>query len=133
MTDMSEKTILIVDDDASNLAILYELLTMYDRLTASSGEEALELARINKPDLILLDIMMPEMDGIEVARRLKENRQTAKIPIIFVTAKTDVSSFVNGFDAGGDDYITKPYDAIALQLVVKEKLSPPEESDDEKK
>lgn len=131
MTSLSDKTILIVDDDPSNLAILYEILTMYDRLTASDGKLALELAENNQPDLILLDIMMPDMDGFEVAKRLKVNPKTTKIPIIFVTAKTDIKSFVEGFDVGGDDYIMKPYDAITIQLIVKEKLSLPEESADE--
>jgi len=131
MINQSGKTILIVDDDPYNLAILYELLTMYDRITAKSGELALELAEKNKPDLILLDIMMPVMDGITVAKKLKENPLTADIPIIFVTAKTDVKSFIEGFDVGGDDYIMKPYDAISLQLIVNNKLNPPEKSDNE--
>jgi putative two-component system response regulator len=127
MTELSSKKILIVEDDPDNAQILYELLSMYQRDIAVSGKIAIEKAKKNQPDLILMDVMMPEMDGFECAKRLKSNPATFKIPIIFVTAKTDVRSFVEGFDVGGDDYIMKPYDPHLVLLAVKNKLAGNEE------
>ena len=122
MSTSSEKTILIVDDEPYNLAILNELLKKYNTITADNGEDALMYAEKNLPDLILLDIMMPEIDGFVVAKRLKLNPLTAKIPIIFVTAKSDVKSFIEGFDVGGDDYITKPYKPKHVLQIVENHL-----------
>ena len=99
-----------------------ELLSMYKTDIAISGQMALDRAEKYTPDLILLDIMMPEMDGIETARRLKDNPLTADIPIIFITAKTDAQSFIEGFDVGGDDYIMKPYDPHVVLRTVKNRL-----------
>jgi DNA-binding response OmpR family regulator len=123
MSISRKKKILIVEDDPDNAAILSELLSRYTIDIAISGQIALDKAEFNTPDLILLDIMMPEMDGFEVARRLKRNPQTDKIPIIFVTAKTDAKSFIEGFEIGGDDYIMKPYDPHLVLKLVKNKLS----------
>lgn len=131
MPDSSEKKILIVDDQPDNIIILKRHLSMYKSDTAINGETALILAETNKPDLILLDVMMPGMDGFTVAKRLKENPETADIPIIFVTAKTDVKSFVEGFDIGADEYVMKPYDPKLVRQIVDSKLSPPEENDDD--
>jgi len=131
MTSSSEKTILIVDDEPYNLAILKELLSKYNRLTANNGLDALVLAQENKPDLILLDIMMPDMDGFTVATRLKENQVTTNIPIIFVTAKSDVKSFIEGFDVGAIDYITKPYNPKAILQIVESNLGLSDDSDDD--
>lgn len=108
---MSDKeTILLVDDDASNLEVLYTLLseTGYRPLIAESGEGALDQAEIEPPDLILLDIMMPGLSGIETCREFKRRESLADVPIIFITALTDMESKLGGFDAGGVDYITKP-------------------------
>ena len=129
MADLSEKKILIVDDQPDNIIILKRHLSMYNCDTAINGQTALILAENNKPDLILLDIMMPEMDGITVAKRLKDNPETSHIPIVFVTAKTDVKSFIEGFEVGGDEYIMKPYDPKVVLQVVNSKLIPPDESD----
>lgn len=131
MADLSEKKILIVDDQSDNLKILKLHLSMYNSDTAINGESALIMAESNKPDLILLDVMMPGMDGFTVAKRLKENPETADIPIVFVTAKTDVGSFVEGFDIGAEEYVMKPYDPNVIRQIVKSKLSASEESDDE--
>ena len=131
MSDISEKRILIVDDQPDNLKILQRQLKMYKSDLASNGEQALKLAVQIKPDLILLDVMMPEMDGFTVAKKLKGNPTTASIPIIFVTAKTDVSSFIEGFELGADEYIMKPYDPNVVRQVVKNKLEPAMENDDE--
>ncbi|MCP4219982.1 MAG: response regulator [bacterium] len=103
--------ILMVDDFNVNLQILKAILLEQGYLPASaqSGAEALKFLKSRTPDLILLDIMMPEMDGIEVCRRLKENTKTRDIPVIFITALTDVEDKVKAFEAGGVDYITRPF------------------------
>ena len=85
----------------------------YDYQEAHGGLEALEMAA-SLPDLILLDIIMPDMDGFEVCRRLKADARTAAIPILFITAITNSQSIIDGFEAGGQDYITKPFCAREL-------------------
>ena len=107
-----QKTILIVDDTDTNIEVLMNLLEdRYDLLASLDGESALEIIDEEHIDLILLDIMMPEMDGFEVCRRLKKNPQTADIPVIFITAKTDDDSIEKAYELGGVDYITKPFRA----------------------
>jgi two-component system, sensor histidine kinase and response regulator len=104
-------TILIVDDDADCLNILLELINSsgYKALVSTSGEDALQKAATLSPDLIILDVMMPGMDGFETCRKLKENVKIRDIPVIFVTALSETVNKVKGFEAGGVDYITKPY------------------------
>ena len=131
MADSSDKKILIVDDQPDNITILKRHLSMYNCDTAINGQTALLLAESDQPDLILLDIMMPGVDGITVAKKLKENPVTAHIPIVFVTAKTDVGSFVEGFEVGADEYVMKPYDPNVIRQIVKSKLYPSEENDDD--
>lgn len=111
----SRPTILIVDDVPTNIQILADALrSEYSIKVANNGQSALEIAqRAPYPDLILLDIMMPDMDGLEVCRRLKVAPQTKNIPIIFVTAKTEESDEEEGLNLGAVDYITKPY-SIAI-------------------
>ena len=106
---MAEK-ILIVDDDLDTLRLVGLMLQRqgYQIIAASNGPQALVLAEKEQPHLILLDIMMPEMDGYEVARRIRANPVTAAIPIIMFTAKSQVEDKVMGYEAGADDYITKP-------------------------
>jgi class 3 adenylate cyclase/CheY-like chemotaxis protein len=94
----------------------------YDVITAVDGEEGLNTAREKQPDLILLDIMMPKMDGLEVCRRLKKDPSLPFIPIIMVTAKADPKDIVTGLEAGGDEYLTKPFDHAALVARVKSML-----------
>ncbi len=103
--------ILIVDDVEDNLEILGDLLTFdgYNVKAARSGEAALKLAQESRPDLILLDILMPGMDGFEVCSRLKADDRTKDIPVIFVSSMTDIDSKVRGFKVGGVDYINKPF------------------------
>ncbi|MFH1134525.1 MAG: two-component system response regulator [Pseudomonadota bacterium] len=111
MTEPIEQAkILIVDDTPENIDVLGAILKPhYKRSVALSGEKALQIANSkNPPDLILLDIMMPEMDGYEVCRRLKANEATRDIPVIFVTAKSEVEDETKGFEVGGVDYIVKP-------------------------
>lgn len=104
-------SILIVDDQAANLKVISSVLSESYRLyVANSGERALRILDVAQPDLILLDIMMPEMDGFEVCRRLKESDGATKdIPVIFLTAKTEIEDIMRGFEIGGVDYITKPF------------------------
>src|SRR5947209_6488689 len=96
------QTILIVDDDVTNLKVAVEHLRAYSYtiLTASNGQAGLERARLAQPDLILLDIRMPGIDGLETCRRLRANPATAAIPVIFMTALSDTDQKVRGFEAG---------------------------------
>ncbi len=107
--DYSKCKILVVDDNVANLDILVELLNDYDVRAALSGISALESVQDELPDLIFLDIAMPDMDGFEVCKRLKSNPKTASIPIIFLSASSDSKTIVKGFELGGVDYIVKPY------------------------
>jgi putative two-component system response regulator len=123
--DFTEKaSILIVDDTPANLALMNGLLKgHYVTKVANSGERALQIAStLPFPDLILLDIMMPGMDGYEVCRRLKADPATADIPVIFLTAKSDVESEQLGFDVGCVDYITKPVSPPIVMARVKTHL-----------
>jgi len=116
--------ILIVDDNPTNVDILQTRLAShnYDILTAADGEAGLVLAREKQPDLILLDIMMPKVDGIEVCRILRADPSLPFMPIIMVTAKTDSKDIVAGLEAGADEYLTKPVDQAALVARVKSML-----------
>ncbi len=113
---MSNSLILIVDDNLKNLQVLGSILkeAKFKAAIATSGFEALDFVKEKLPDLILLDIMMPEMDGIEVCKRLKSNEITRKIPIIFLTAKTDATTIKEAFDVGAQDYIAKPFKSVEL-------------------
>src|SRR5512143_2893643 len=116
--------ILIFDDNPETVDILRTRLVHdgYEIVTARDGEEALATARETQPDLVLLDIMMPGMDGIEVCRRLRADRSLPFMPIIMVTAKSDSKDVVAGLEAGGDEYLTKPVDHAALVARVKSML-----------
>ena len=118
-----KKTILIIDDVEANVHALMELLgEEYDLLGALEGEEALAILEEESVDLILLDILMPGMDGMEVCRRLKADEKTRDIPVIFITVKTDEDSIVDAYDLGGVDYITKPFLAREVLSRVKKEL-----------
>lgn len=123
MKDIYDNTILIVDDTPDNIHILLNLLEDFDNKVADNGKKALEIAfSETPPDLILLDIMMPEMDGYEVCCRLREDDRTKAIPVIFLTSKSLQDDIVRGFEVGGQDYITKPFDARELMERVKTQL-----------
>jgi CheY-like chemotaxis protein/MinD-like ATPase involved in chromosome partitioning or flagellar assembly len=117
---MSEK-ILIVDDDIDSLKLIGLMLQRhgYEIMAANAGNQALSKAASDRPDLIILDVMMPDMDGYEVCRRLRANSETRGIPIIMFTAKTLVDDKVAGFEAGADDYLTKPTHPAELASRVK--------------
>jgi len=116
--------ILIVDDQPQNVDVLKDRLEgqVYEILTATAGEAALTIAIEKQPDLILLDVLMPGMDGIEVCRRLKADRSLPFMPVIMVTAKSGNQDIVAGFEAGADEYLTKPLDQAALIARVKSML-----------
>lgn len=124
MTVNNKKTLLLVDDEPTNLRVLKRLLEDdYRLIYAKNGEVAIKLAREHNPDLILTDVMMPEMTGIEACRHLKLDKQTHYIPIIFVTALKDEIDETAGFEAGGVDYITKPISPAIVKARVKTHLS----------
>lgn len=107
--DKHTSNILIVDDNPVNIDFLVELLKEYDARTVLDGPSALEAVQEEKPDVILLDISMPGMDGFEVCQKLKESPATRDIPIIFLSAHHDSESVLRAFEVGGVDYIAKPY------------------------
>ena len=116
--------ILIADDNPTNVDILRARLATqgYEILTASDGQEALEMALRHRPDLLLLDVQMPKLDGIEVCRQLKADGSLPFMPIIMVTARADTADVVAGLEAGADEYLTKPVDQAALVARVKSML-----------
>jgi DNA-binding response OmpR family regulator len=113
--------ILVVDDDVDVAKTIELDLTQggYQVVIANNGYEALQSAQLERPDLVLLDIAMPEMDGIEVCRRLRASPVTASIPILFLTVSKDIKTKIDGFNAGADDYLVKPFDLQELNLRVK--------------
>ncbi|PHS65547.1 MAG: two-component system response regulator [Thalassobium sp.] len=117
-------TLLIVDDEPANLQVLKNILADHYRLLfARDGQRALALADSERPDLILLDVMMPEMSGYDVCRQLKATRSTAHIPVIFVTALSQVADEAQGLEAGAVDYLTKPVSPAIVRARVRTHLS----------
>ena len=121
----AEFKLFVVDDVQTNVLLLKALLSKegYGILVANNGQEALEVIRNENPDLILLDVMMPGMDGFEVAERLKSEEFRCEIPIIFLTALDDTQSIVNGFKLGVGDFISKPFRKEELMVRIKHQLS----------
>lgn len=119
-----QKKILAVDDEPNNLHVLRQILRdHYKLIFATNGEKALEAAEIHQPDLILLDVMMPDISGYEVCRTLKRSVKTERIPVIFVTAMNEIDDEAKGFDVGAVDYIQKPVSALILLRRVETHLS----------
>jgi len=120
---MAEK-ILVVDDDLESLKLVGLMLRRqgYDVVTAESGKKALAAVALELPELIILDVMMPDMSGLEVSRKLREKEETARIPIIMFTAKIMIEDKVKGFEAGADDYLTKPTHPAELTARVRQIL-----------
>lgn len=124
MENLSGKKILVVDDTEVNIDILVDALgDDYDVRVAMDGESALEVVNADRPDLILLDILMPGIDGYEVCKRLKKDPKTNDIPIIFVTGVGEALQKKLGFQLGCVDYITKPFDISEVTNKVKTHLS----------
>ena len=121
---MADKTILIVDDTPANIAAALAILKdQYRTKVATSGAKALEHAgAADKPDLILLDVTMPEMDGYEVCARLKADPKTAAIPVVFLTARTEAEDEAKGFELGSVDYIHKPFNPTVVRARVQTHL-----------
>lgn len=117
----NRKTILVVDDEQDLLDLIeYNLKKEgFDVLKAEDGSEGIEVAQKHRPDLVLLDIMMPKMDGLEVVERMRDDKKLKRTPIIFLTARGDEKTEVEGLDKGGDDYITKPISTTKLISRIK--------------
>ncbi|MBF0119904.1 MAG: hybrid sensor histidine kinase/response regulator [Desulfobacterales bacterium] len=123
MKKISESKILIVDDTEAYIDVLVEALGgIYEILVATNGVEAMEIVKEDPPDLILLDILMPEMDGYEVCRQLKANETTREIPVIFVTSMNDIEDETRGLELGAIDYITKPISASIVRARIRNHL-----------
>lgn len=128
MTDIKNENdssvVLVVDDNEQNLELLLAYLEDIEcgTLSASGGEEAIEIARKELPDLILLDVMMPRMSGFEVCRRLKADPNTTDIPIIMVTALSELGDIERAIDSGTDDFLSKPVNKLELLTRVKTML-----------
>ena len=107
----SEYKVLIVDDVISNVLLLKVLLTneKFNIVTAGNGTQALEQVKKEKPDLVLLDVMMPDISGFEVAQQMKADEEMSEIPVIFLTALNSTADIVKGFQVGGNDFISKPF------------------------
>ncbi|NEQ96492.1 MAG: hybrid sensor histidine kinase/response regulator, partial [Cyanothece sp. SIO2G6] len=120
-----DRIVLLVDDSPVNLRMLFDALSDdgFRLLAAESGEEALEQVQYCKPDIILLDVMMPGLDGFETCRRLKDNPLTADIPIIFMTALADTANKIQGLSIGAVDYITKPIQADEVLARIRTHLT----------
>ena len=116
------QTILIVDDTESNIDILIDILDSYDILVATNGSDALLIASEEDVDLILLDIVMPNMNGFDVCKQLKREPKTQKIPVVFMTAYTDEDAIEKAYDAGGVDYVSKPFMPKEVKARVKTQL-----------
>lgn len=130
---MSAKTILVVDDEQDLLDLIeYNLMKEgYRVLKAVNGIEALEVAKEQNPDLVLLDIMMPKMDGLEVCEKMRSDSDLRHIPIIFLTARGDEKTEVEGLDLGADDYVTKPISTTKLISRIKAVLRRFSETEEE--
>ncbi|WP_018128046.1 response regulator [Balneola vulgaris] len=118
---MSKQTILVVDDEKDLLDLIeYNLRKEgFEVLKAENGEQGIEVAREHKPDLILLDIMMPKMDGLQAVEEIRKDDELKGTPIIFLTARSDEKTEVEGLNKGGDDYITKPISTVKLLSRIK--------------
>ncbi len=119
---MVDKTILVIDDTISNLDIVNDFLIDYDVIAIDNGADAINIISSEKINLILLDIMMPDMDGYEVCKLLKSNKNTKDIPIIFLSSKADEDSIEMAYDIGGIDYVTKPFKPKELLAKVRREL-----------
>lgn len=121
MSEAETLTVLIADDDADiRELVAYRMKRSgYTVLEAANGEEALQLATENEPDLAILDVMMPRVDGFEVTQRLRGQERTARIPIILLTARAQDSDVARGFGAGADDYLRKPFSPQELAMRVQ--------------
>ena len=124
---MKKNRILIVEDEESLLKLESILLTSkgYDVTGVMDGRSALEEVAKNKPDLIILDIMLPELDGFEVCRRIRENPDTSHIPVVMLTAKKSSQDLARGKQVGADEYITKPFKSAKVMEIIERLMNKP--------
>src|SRR3954468_9063232 len=123
MKDLAESRILIVDDIRANVDVLVEALrSEYKLSVALDGKTALRSVEKNPPDLVLLDIMMPELDGYEVCRQLPSNEASRELPVMFLSSLEDVKNKAQGFEVGGNDYVTKPFEILEVKARVRSLL-----------
>jgi diguanylate cyclase (GGDEF)-like protein len=126
----SKPKLLIVDDQTTNIQLLHQAFSAeFQVFMATTGDKSLAICTTEAPDLVLLDVMMPEMDGYEVCKKLKSNPRTADIPVIFVTAHTDAASEEHGLDLGAVDYISKPINIKIVRARVKAHIALKRQSD----
>ncbi len=119
-----EQTITYIDDNEANLLLIKKALSKeFQVITLDSPEQALENLNEQKPDLVLLDVNMPKIDGYELCRQLREVDELKQLPVVFLTARTSLEDRLTGFEAGGDAYVTKPYDLEELKYIVKSQLA----------
>jgi DNA-binding response OmpR family regulator len=124
VSETSAKILIVEDDlDVADMLNAYFNVQGYDVETANWGEDAVRMCQASPPRLVILDIRLPDIDGFEVARRLRRNRRTANVPIIFLTEKRARSDRLQGLELGADDYITKPFDVQELRLRVRNALA----------
>ncbi len=118
---VSAGTILVVDDAAANVELLKSLLTRegYRVVTASDGQQALEMVEREHPDLVLMDVLMPKLSGYEVCERIKHHKATRLTPVVLVTALAETGHKIQGINAGADDFLTKPFNALELKARVR--------------
>jgi len=121
---MAKKKILLVDDAATILMMERMILGKedYELVTAKDGQEAVEKAASERPDLILMDVVMPKMDGLEAVRRIRDNETTKSIPIIMVTTRGQAENMENGYESGCNDYVTKPINGPELLMKIRNLL-----------
>jgi DNA-binding response OmpR family regulator len=123
MAEATPKILIVEDDlDVADMLNAYFRVQGYDVTTVNWGEDGIRSCQASRPNIIILDIRLPDIDGYEVARRLRDNRRTADIPIIFLTDKRDRSERLKGLELGADDYITKPFDVQELRLRIRNSL-----------
>jgi diguanylate cyclase (GGDEF)-like protein len=124
MKENNKPIVLIVDDNPHNLRVVTDMMeeSGYESVIALSGKKALGFIELQKPDLILLDVKMPELDGYEVCRILKNDPQTRDIPIIFLTVQSDLDDVIKGFESGAVDFVSKPFNILELQMRTKTHL-----------
>jgi DNA-binding response OmpR family regulator len=123
MAEVKQKILIVEDDlDVADMLNAYFRVQGYEIFTVNWGEDGVRACQSSRPDIVILDIRLPDIDGYEVARRLRSDRRTADIPIIFLTEKRDRSERLQGLELGADDYITKPFDVQELRLRIRNAL-----------
>lgn len=123
MAEAKQKILIVEDDlDVADMLNAYFRVQGYEIFTVNWGEDGVQACQTSRPDIVILDVRLPDIDGYEVARRLRNNRRTADIPIIFLTEKRDRSKRLQGLELGADDYITKPFDVQELRLRLRNAL-----------